>query len=138
MVTIGQSQDPLTGILTVLALRIDNPVGYLEIDRRQTCRLRITEPTRLHRGNPKPKELHAISHRMSGKVDQNIDLILLDESMHLVTGLAPHVAPLVAEPSNLRSGLIGIAHIAIAKDFESPFVMALKERDEKVADRMES
>jgi hypothetical protein len=75
---------------------------------------------------------------MSRKVDQNIDLILSDESMHLGTGLAPHFAPLVAEPSNLRCGLIRIAHIAVAKDFESLFVMALKERDEKVADRMES
>ena len=75
---------------------------------------------------------------MARQIDQNIDLILLDESMHLGTGLAPHIAPLVAQPSNLRSGLIGIARIAVAKDFESLLVMAFKQRNEKIADRMES
>ena len=75
---------------------------------------------------------------MARQIDQNIDLILLDESMHLGTWLAPHIAPLVAQPSNLRSGLIGIARIVVAKDFESLLVMAFKQRNEKIADRMES
>ncbi len=132
----GQPQQGLAGQRVGRAGRIGDLVDDTVIDGGQAGGVGVAEPGHLHRRRPQGERAHPIGRRMSGQVDQRVDVVGADPMGEFEVAQPHRLDPVIGGGADLGRHLVAFQHVGIAENLELRAIDGRQQRTHKIADRM--